>query len=391
MKQLSGLKRPGSILALVLSIALISMGLIANPLTASAATFVEQCEGVENGGGRAVVCDYDVVNNIDANGATSSSVTLNACVGAAGLAAVLTCTSSTTLSTDLVTAIEQCNGSGTGGGSRVTCSVDVTNNIVGTVTPTTATVNQCVGSGGAGTTFNCDPFPATTAGATVTQCNGSLDGGGMHEGNGLTCTVDSSSTTTGLLTVTVNQCNGSANGPGSSLTCRTSITNNIIQPPLPPPPAPAPGPTTTAGPPATPGPTPIPTVTPSPSVAPVVPTPTPIPPRGGGSGGPDGPGGDGGGNNNGSGNGDNGSGKGGNGGGDDNGSFGSAGAGAGGGTTGSGSGITSQVTSIPRGGAAAGGGSTSGIESPWLLLLGLALMVVAIPTLVSTRPIKIKV
>ena len=384
MKQLSGLKRPGSILALVLSIALISMGLIANPLTASAATFVEQCEGVENGGGRAVVCDYDVVNNIDANGATSSSVTLNACVGAAGLAAVLTCTSSTTLSTDLVTAIEQCNGSGTGGGSRVTCSVDVTNNIVGTVTPTTATVNQCVGSGGAGTTFNCDPFPATTAGATVTQCNGSLDGGGMHEGNGLTCTVDSSSTTTGLLTVTVNQCNGSANGPGSSLTCRTSITNNIIQPPLPPPPPPQPTPEPTV-------PAPVPTASPSPSVAPVVPTPTPIPPRGGGSGGPDGPGGDGGGNNNGSGNGDNGSGKGGNGGGDDNGSFGSAGGGAGGGTTGSGSGITSQVTSIPRGGAAAGGGSTSGIESPWLLLLGLALMVVAIPTLVSTRPIKIKV
>jgi hypothetical protein len=60
------------------------------------------------------------------------------------------------------------------------CRVRITNNISAD-TPrassvTAATVNQCVVTGGGkfGATgpLVCDPFPATTTGANVTQCNG---------------------------------------------------------------------------------------------------------------------------------------------------------------------------------------------------------------------------
>ena len=73
--------------------------------------------------------------------------------------------------------MNQCNNSINGGGGTLRCSVVITNNYVD-VTPgaTAATVNQCVGSGG-GITVGCDPFPATTSGAAITQCNGSANGG----------------------------------------------------------------------------------------------------------------------------------------------------------------------------------------------------------------------
>ena len=81
----------------------------------------------------------------------------------------------------------------------ITCNVDITNNVSaetpGARTVTAATVNQCVGSGTGGGNYGafpalvCDPYPATTTNATVTQCNGSVTGGGSTAN----CSVASSS------------------------------------------------------------------------------------------------------------------------------------------------------------------------------------------------------
>ena len=250
MKQPLSLKKPSMILALMLAISLIFMIFVASPPTASAATSVSQCNGTDNVGGQAVECHYTVTNNLDGS-VTSSTVTLTECHGAANDPPTLTCTSSTTASVDLVTAIDQCNGSGNGGGGTVTCTVDVINNITGTETPTSATVNQCNSSGtGGGTepTVLCDPFPATTTSATASQCNESGNGGGGTLR--VQCTVDSGSTTTSILRVTVNQCNGSGNGGGATVTCRTGLSNFITGP------GPGPSPTPTATPSASPSETP---------------------------------------------------------------------------------------------------------------------------------------
>ena len=151
-----------------------------------------QCNGVDNGGGRAVECHVTVVNNLDqATGATSSTVTTVACSGAAATADTVfpnpqtnpQCTYDVTSYTALITAVTQCNGSGTEG-ATVRCSVSVTNNVTGSGTTSAATVNQCNTAGeGGGTepTTACSPAAASTTSATVTQCNGSGNGGGGTE------------------------------------------------------------------------------------------------------------------------------------------------------------------------------------------------------------------
>ena len=322
MKHFLSLKRPSAIFALMVGISLISMTFVANPTEVAAQTSLGQCNGTDNVGGQAVECTYTVTNNLNGS-VTSSSVTLTECHGAANDPPTMVCTSSTTNSTDLVTVIDQCNGSGNGGGGTVTCAVDVINNITGNAVPTSATVNQCntagTGGGTAPTTL-CNPFPANTTGATVTQCNESGNGGGGTLR--VRCTVDSDSTTTSILNVTVNQCNGSGNGGGAVVTCRTGLTNNVT--------APSPGP--------------------SPTI-----TPTDNP-------GDDNPGSDGPGDDNPS---DDGPGDADNPGGD----------------SPADRDTTSQVTHIPEGGADTGGGSMRGGGNITLLLLGFILLALAGPVL----------
>ena len=242
-------------LAFVVAISMISMVLIANSPSASAqTTSVSQCNGTDNVGGQAVECHYTITNNIDGND-TSSTVEVEECHGAANDPPTMVCDNSTDTSTDLVTSVDQCNGSGNGGGGTVECTVDVVNNIVGTGTPSSASVNQCNSSGtGGGTepTVLCTPFPANTSGAAVTQCNSSGNGGGGTQR--VRCTVDSDSTTTQTLVVTVNQCNGSGNGGGATVTCRTGITSNVTQPPAGP--SASPSSTPSSSPSGTPGPAP---------------------------------------------------------------------------------------------------------------------------------------
>lgn len=196
-----------------------------------------QCNGTDNVGGQAVACDVQVVNNLDlATGETSSTTTVEECHGAANAPATVTCTTTVTPSDELVTSVDQCNGSGNGGGGTVNCNVSITNNISGAATPVPATVNQCNTSGqdgGTEPTTNCDPSPASTTDATVEQCNESGNGGGGTER--VRCTVASDATQTSALPVTVDQCNGSGNGGGGDVECTVSITNNITAgPPAPP-------------------------------------------------------------------------------------------------------------------------------------------------------------
>jgi hypothetical protein len=179
-----------------------------------------------------MTCTVTVVNTISASGRTSSRVTvrrqcsLTPCAPGNG--------TFTTSSRNLVTRVTQCNGSANDAAPPlVTCTVSVTNNISAAYARarTAPTVNQCNGSGTGGGRYSgqprarvCDPIPATTTNATVTQCNGSATGGGST----VRCSVASASLVSAALQVRVNQCNGTGNAGGTLVTCRTTIrTNNI--------------------------------------------------------------------------------------------------------------------------------------------------------------------
>ncbi len=224
-------------LALLLAAAFALVGLTsaAGPATA-ANVALGQCNNLNGGPTGAttgITCAITVVNTVTRTGATSSTVTvvrqcsLEPCAPGNG--------TFTTSSTDLVTDITQCNGSGNDAAPPlITCTVTVTNNIsVGTpgAQPVTAaTVNQCNGSGTGGGLYGavgplaCDPFPASTTGATITQCNGSVTGGGSTAA----CTVGTASTVSPAVPVRINQCNGTGNKGGTLLTCRSSITTTLL-------------------------------------------------------------------------------------------------------------------------------------------------------------------
>jgi hypothetical protein len=130
---------------------------------------------------------------------------------------------STTMSTQLVTSVNQCNGIVTGGGSNVYCNVTITNNVPAGTPESGVTTDQCIGSvTGMGGTVACAPTSSTTN-ATVTQCNGSVTGGGTFAGEPTAaCTVTGAATAD---PVTVNQCNGTATGGGSAVTCMTAVSD----------------------------------------------------------------------------------------------------------------------------------------------------------------------
>ena len=234
------LARRVTVMALVAVIGAFSFaGLVLPAASASAAPIaINQCNNIGAtplGATTGLTCTVTVVNTID--GPKRGSVTtvtrqcsLGPCPGG-------NVTSRVTTSTDVVTSVTQCNGSANDAAPpRIVCRVNITNNISSN-TPrassvTAATVNQCVGTGGAGGKFGatgplvCDPFPASTTGATVTQCNGSVTGGGSTA----VCSVASASKVSPALAVKVNQCNGTGNKGGTLLTCSASIINRLITP-----------------------------------------------------------------------------------------------------------------------------------------------------------------
>ena len=211
---------------------------------AATAPAAAQCDppAFPTGAGYQVTCTITIDNTVTAAAASSSTVTATACLAAAGVTPPFGCTTTVTTSNQLVTSVDQCNGIIFGGGSNLTCDVSVVTTIPTGTAASGVTVNQCIGSGtGGGTqpTLLCAPVASTTN-ATVTQCNGSGNGGGAS--TRVQCDVTGSTTAE---PITINQCNGSSNGGGSTVTCAATFTNNFV--------AAAPTPTTT--PPATPTPT----------------------------------------------------------------------------------------------------------------------------------------
>jgi hypothetical protein len=243
---------------------------------------IANCDSTTNIAGQRLDCTIEVNNYLDlATDEGSSVVTVTDCRGAAGAAPL--CTSTTTASeTQVINSVSQCNESVNGGGGTVTCTVSVINTISGPFTTSPATINQCVGSGAGGgdIPLACNPVQSTTN-ATVDQCNGSVNGGGAP--GRVNCTV-LPSTQTSALPVMVSQCNGSANGGGSIATCSVSIQNLVAAVV-----GPTPTPSTPTGTPSTPGtPTGTPSTPATPSGTPSTPSGTPSTPSttpGGGGGG----------------------------------------------------------------------------------------------------------
>lgn len=208
----------------LLAVGLVATGFLGPTPAAVAATIAPTTtcsNGVDNTPGLGLICEVTVVNTITASGG-SARVTVRECHGAAGDPEAA-CTTVTTDLTSPVTAVTQCNDATNGGGATLRCSVTVTTNFVG-VSPgsSSATVNQCVGSGG-GISTGCDPFPATTTGATITQCNDSANGGTLV---GLTCTATGD--TSSANPVRINQCNNSTNGGGALVICSANLVNNTV-------------------------------------------------------------------------------------------------------------------------------------------------------------------
>jgi hypothetical protein len=215
------MRRPLSFLSTgLIALAMMAATSLTTAAPAAAVTIAPTttCNNALGNGG--AVCEVTVVNTITPGGG-SAVVTVRECTGSAGVPDA-TCTNTTTSLSEPVTAVTQCNDSINGGGGTLLCSITVTNNYVGlSPTVTGATVNQCVGSVTTGTVIACDPFPATTSGATITQCNGSGNGGGAS----LTCTATGTQSTG--LAVLINQCNGSSNGGGTRTVCSASMSNVI--------------------------------------------------------------------------------------------------------------------------------------------------------------------
>lgn len=223
----------GMILAVLFLV--LSNGLV-NASSASAAP-LGQCNGTDNVGGQQVECTVTVTNNLDqATGVSSSETVIEECHGAAN--AEPTCATTTSNASTLIDSVNQCNGSGNGGGGVVRCNVSIINNVVGSGTTGSVTVNQCNEAGvGGGTepTIACNPFPANTTDATVTQCNEAGKGGGAG-GFGterVRCTVATESTESASIPVKVNQCIGSGNEGGALVICSTRILTTITAVPTP--------------------------------------------------------------------------------------------------------------------------------------------------------------
>jgi hypothetical protein len=203
-----------------------------SPVAAASLTATGACAtGIGNAGGQGIICQITIVNTIMTTGG-SATVTVHECLGSAGNptdgALGHPCTTKTTTLNAPVTAVTQCDGSANGGGATLRCSVLITNDFYNISPGSTAvTVNQCVGSGD-GASTGCNPFPATTTGAAITQCNGSANGGNLVQ---LTCTA--TGTMASALDIAVNQCNGSGLGGGGLVICSASMVNNAIPLPAP--------------------------------------------------------------------------------------------------------------------------------------------------------------
>jgi len=215
------------LMALVVLTGVFSLAGVSMPDTARASTMVvDQCNGhgpKAEGASTGMKCTVTVVNTID--GPTRSSTTTVTRLCTLGPCSTPNGTF-TTHSSSLVTSVQQCNNSDNDAAHTISCEVRITNNIsAGTPDAkplSKASTNQCVGSG-VPAKVRCTPFPATAGAATVTQCNGSANGGAGT----VDCAVDPASKVSRAIPVRVNQCNGTGNPGGSVVSCEASLITKI--------------------------------------------------------------------------------------------------------------------------------------------------------------------
>jgi hypothetical protein len=186
--------------------------------------------------GQGMECTVTVDNYV--NGVDEySTVTIKECHGAAYTVLLApACITTVIINPELTVSVTQCNGTLNGGGSNVTCSVRVNNNFSGPATPAFTTLNQCVGSGAGGTSPVGDPLNCAPPGLTIGATVTQCNGSvnGGGAPQRVNCDVPIGSET--ALPFLIDQCNGTVNGGGSVLFCHAEFTNtyNVVGLPAPP-------------------------------------------------------------------------------------------------------------------------------------------------------------
>jgi hypothetical protein len=212
----------GAMFAAVIFAAGLSAVVLESSSTPASATTVgfSQCNGHAadpSGAALTETCSISITNNISAAGGTSSSTTIiTSCT-------LGPCTSQTLNSSDVVNAVHQCNFSNIEGGSNTVCNVNIVNNIAldGAAPATALTLDQCNGSGGGGGTNMTACIPSSQGSPTVVQCDRSGVGGGGF----MVC--DATGTVSASFPMFIDQCNDSETGGGSTVICHVSITTNV--------------------------------------------------------------------------------------------------------------------------------------------------------------------
>lgn len=192
---------------------------------ASAATASDCNDYAATLAGQGMECTVTVDNYVDGVD-EYSTITIKECHGAAYTVLLApACVATVIVDDELADTVTQCNGTLNGGGSNVTCSVVVNNHFSGSPTPAIATLNQCIGSGEGGTSPTGTPLNCAPPGSTSGATVTQCNGSVNGGGAPLRVNCDLPAGTQTALPITINQCNGTVNGGGSVLFCHTEITD----------------------------------------------------------------------------------------------------------------------------------------------------------------------
>ncbi len=229
---------PGLAVTLLMGFALVA-GFALGPGTALGAPAPPQCNGEMNVGGEQVVCAIVIQNYIDPDGGLASTVdstmTMTRCVKAVADPGLTCDTPVVTVLTAPVTSVSQCNGSGNGGGGIVRCSVVITNQFTGTA-PVLAPVTtyQCIGSVITGTGAPGFCTPANTPSIGAGEATVEQCNGSGNGGTSVSFICDVAGEFLPLaMPISINQCNGSAEGGGALTDCTVTISNLAAPEPTP--------------------------------------------------------------------------------------------------------------------------------------------------------------
>lgn len=183
--------------------------------------------------GEGMECTVTVDNYVDGLD-EYSTVTITECHGAAFTVLLApACTTTVQINTELTVSVTQCNGTLNGGGSNVTCDVVVNNHFSGLATPAFATVNQCDGSGAGGTSPVGTPLNCAPVGLTIGATITQCNGSVNGGGGPLRVNCDVPIGAETALPFLIDQCNGTVNGGGSVLFCSAAFTNTYNEVGLP--------------------------------------------------------------------------------------------------------------------------------------------------------------